>query len=158
MLEQFGLEAAVIQNGISSLHAEITDMARGKTQNLQYHQTLLYCNTLSIFLFNTFDYYACWHLGHSPYLSAGEISHHVDQILQRAELILDTLGDSGVLLIFPLRVAGTRAETTLQKAKALALLDRIVKSGFIVANRIKDDLQDFWEWKAMSEYPSEVVK
>lgn len=158
MLEEFGLEAAVIQNKISSLHADITDMALGKSPNLQYHQSLLYCNTLSIFLFNTFDYYACWHLGHSPYLSAGEISYHVDQIFQRAELILDTLRGSGVLLIFPLRVAGTRAETTLQKAKALALLDRIVKSGFIVANRIKVDLQEFWEWKAISEYLSEVVK
>lgn len=82
----------------------------------------------------------------------------MDQIFQRAEVMLNTLVGSVVLLIFPLRVIGTHAETNLHKAKVLALMDRICKCGFIVAHSIKDDLQRLWDWKARSESLSEVVK
>jgi hypothetical protein len=147
-LENFGLEATAIYNEIASLHAQTTNTGLMGLPGLQYYQTLLYCNTMSIFLFNTFDYYHCWHLDRSPYMSAQEISRHVDQISHLAELILNTPGGSGVLLIFPLRVAGTRADTDVQRSKVLALLDHIARCGFIVANRIRDDLQELWDWKA----------
>ncbi|OKO97871.1 hypothetical protein PENSUB_9797 [Penicillium subrubescens] len=58
------------------------------------------------------------------------------------------LGGSGLLLIFPLRVAGTRAESRVQKARVLGLLDSIFKRGFLVASRIKVDLHQLWDWKA----------
>lgn len=101
-----------------------------------------------IFLFNTFDYYHCWHLDHSPHLSTSEISHHFDHILQQAELLLDTPGGSGLMLVFPLLVAGTRAESHVKKAKVLGLLERIFKRGFSVASRIKSDLHQRWDWEA----------
>jgi hypothetical protein len=148
ILAQFGIEASEIQHNIFELHGEITDRGFGKSPNMQSHQGLAYCHALLIFLFNTFDYYHCWHLDHSPRLSMCEISHHVDHILQQAELILNTTGGSGLLLVFPLRVAGTRAKTLVQKATVLGLLDRIFKRGFIVASRITADLCQLWDWKA----------
>ncbi|KAL5364825.1 hypothetical protein BJX96DRAFT_188096 [Aspergillus floccosus] len=149
-LEHFGLEAATIQNEISTLQAQTINTGLLGFPSLEYYQILLYCHTMSIFLFNTFDYYHCWHLDHSPYMSAQETGRHVDQISRLADLILNTPGGSGILLIFPLRVAGTRADTDLQKAKVLDLLDRIARCGFIVANRIRDDVEDLWGWKANS--------
>jgi hypothetical protein len=158
ILNQFGIEAAEIQRNIFELHGEITNRGLEKSRNLETHQGLAYCHTTLIFLFNTFDYYHCWHLNHSPHLSTCEISHHVDQILQQAELILNTLGGSGLLLIFPLRVAGTRAESRVQKARILGLLDRIFKRGFIVAGRIKVDLHQLWDWKARLDSLPETVE
>lgn len=148
ILAQFGLEAAEIQRDIFQVHGEITNRDLGKSPNLQIHEALAYCHAMLIFLFNTFDYYHCWHLDHSPRLSTCEISHHVEQILQQAELILNTPGGSGLLLVFPLRVAGTRAKSRVQKDTVLGLLERILNRGFIVASRIKDDLHQFWDWQA----------
>ncbi|KAF3398178.1 hypothetical protein F1880_006495 [Penicillium rolfsii] len=159
ILGQFGIEAAEIQCEIFKLHREITNRGFGKSQKVsQTHLGLACCHAMLIFLFNTFDYYRCWHLDHSPYLSASEISHHVEQILQQAEFLLDTPGGSGVLLVFPLRVAGTRAESRFQKARVLDLLDRIIKQGFIVATRIKVDLHEYWDWKARSDSLPEMIE
>lgn len=149
----------MIQRDILNLHGGITNMGLGKSPNdLQTHQGLAYCHATLIFLFNTFDYYHCWHLDHSPHLSTCDLSHHVDQILQQAELFLDTPGGSGLLLVFPLRVAGTRAENRVQKARVLGLLNRIFKRGFIVASRIKVDLHQLWDWEARLDSQSEIME
>lgn len=157
-LDQFGVEAAEIQNDIYKLYSEIQNTDPERSKSLPFHQALSYYHAILLDLFNTFDYYHCWHLDHSPYLSRCEINHHVNQILQRAEIILDTPGGCGLLLILPLRVAGTRAETDIQKATVQALLDSIFKRGFIVAARIKDDLHLLWDWKGRLDSPLEGVE
>ncbi|CEO59572.1 hypothetical protein PMG11_04245 [Penicillium brasilianum] len=151
ILNQLGLEAEEIQNDIFDLYGKITHASLKNSPNIHFRQTLPYYHAMLIFLFNTFDYYRCWHLAHSPYLSPNEISRHVDQILRQAGIILDS-GGSGLLLIFPLRVAGTRAGTDVQRSTVLTLLDCIFKRGFIVASRIKDDLDQLWDWQGGSDF------
>jgi hypothetical protein len=150
-LNRLGFEAAEIQNDIFDLYGKITHASLKSSTNIYFRETLPYYHAMLIFLFNTFDYYHCWHLAHSPYLSANQISRHVDQILHQAGIILDSPGGSGPLLIFPLRVAGTRAGTDVQRSTVLTLLDCIFKRGFIVASRIKDDLGQLWDWQGRSD-------
>ncbi|KAJ5359737.1 uncharacterized protein N7496_012150 [Penicillium cataractarum] len=150
ILDHLGFEAFGIQRDLFELHGQITNSSLGDPRNLHFRQALPYYHATLLFLFNTFDYYGCWNLDYSPYLSRDDIGQHVDQILHQAGILLNSHGESGILLIFPLRVAGTRAETDDQRSAVLVLLDCIFKRGFIVVNRIKDDLHQFWDWKDRS--------
>ena len=150
ILDHLGFEAFGIQRDLFKLHGQITNSILRDPRNLHFRQASSYYHATLLFLFNTFDYYGCWNLDYSPYLSRNEIGQHVDQILHQAGILLNSPGESGLLLIFPLRVAGTRAETDDQRSAILTLLDCIFKRGFIVVNRIKDDLHQFWGWKERS--------
>lgn len=52
-------------------------------------------------------------------------------------------------MFFPLRVAGSRAEGKEQRDDILGMLSRVAQRGFVVAGRIRDDLQEVWVERGM---------
>lgn len=158
-IEQLGTEGVEIQDSLYKWHRETTAQSvRGKNPSSQYHQALAYCHALLIFLFNSFDYYPYWNPKHAPRLSQLQIDYHVDSILEQADYFLEKWDGSGVLLFFPLRVAGTRAKKEIQRARILGMLDRVLKSGFVVSERIKTDLQEYWDLKKRVASTGEVLE
>lgn len=157
-IEQLGTEGVEIQDGIYKWHREATArFDRGENSNFSCHQGLAYCHALLIFLFNSFDYYPYLNLKHAPRLSRVQIDHHVDSILEQADCLLNVSGGAGVLLLFPLRVAGTRAKE-IQRERILDMLDRVLKSGFVVSERIKTDLQEYWDYKKKLASTVEILE
>lgn len=147
-IEQLGTEGIEIQDSLFKWRREaVAQSACEKSPNSGYHHALAYYHALLIFLFNSFDYYPHLNLKRAPRLSQLEIDHHVESILEHADYVVDQSGGSGVLVFFPLRVAGTRVKTEVQRARILGMLDRVLKSGFVVSERIKADLQEYWTLK-----------
>ncbi|KAK5993672.1 hypothetical protein PT974_07107 [Cladobotryum mycophilum] len=113
-----------------------------------YYATLL-------FLVRNYTYYTCWHGRPIPSLTPDEISQHINDILMLAEGIVKTSDIPGVMLLFPLRMAGAHATEPLQRGKALSVLDQIHQKGFIVSDRIAVDLRELWEYQDMGGRLSE---
>lgn len=146
-IDKLGTEGVEIQDSLFKWLREAPAQSdRGKGPNFGYHQALAYCHALLIFLFNSFEYYPHLNPKHAPRLSQLRVDYHVDSILEQADSILNISAGSGVLLFFPLRVAGTRAKE-IQRARILGMLDRVLQSGFVVSERIKADLQEYWDYK-----------
>ena len=53
----------------------------------------------------------------------------------------------GVMLLFPLRFVGSLIEDMDTRSRILAQLDLIYQDGYVVANRVREDLTGFWELK-----------
>jgi hypothetical protein len=73
-----------------------------------------------------------------------DVSDHLSAILELAEQILSQYKIPGVMLFFPLTVAGSRARDPAQRSQIVSLLDRVFRTGFLVANRVKIGIQDRW--------------
>lgn len=58
---------------------------------------------------------------------------------------------AGALMFFPLRVAGSRAGGEEQRGEILGMLSRVAQKGFVVAGRLRDDLQEVWLERGMIE-------
>ncbi|KAH8801526.1 hypothetical protein F5884DRAFT_806983 [Xylogone sp. PMI_703] len=104
-----------------------------------------YYHAISIFLSGIFDYNMEFNHIITPALSFDAIQFHVTNILDLAEVILHTTRLSRVLLFFPLRVAGARARTTMQKKMILMMLSEISTRSFVVAGAFTTDLQKLWD-------------
>lgn len=111
----------------------------------------LYYHTISIYLDGIFSYHTpftatCAPL--SPVLDRGTIDGHVASILDMSQKLL-AQGTAGILLFFPLRVAGARARDCRSRTEILGLLQTIVQRGFAVASSFVEDLSDLWALKAL---------
>lgn len=107
-----------------------------------------YYYALQLFHCRNFTYYSCWEPGAVPELSLHEINAYVAAITDICEKVIQASNIPGVILLFPLRMAGAHAEIG-QRNKILTFLQQIYNSGFIVAEKIKIDLCDFWAYKEM---------
>jgi len=108
-----------------------------------------YYHAISIFLSGTFDYHEPWtRLGapFAPILTRSQIDQHVCTILHKCQEMLG-LGVSGVLLFFPLRVAGARANDPILRSEILSLLNATATRGFAVAGAFQLDLAELWAGK-----------
>jgi hypothetical protein len=106
--------------------------------NIYYHAT-------QIFLSGIFDYrYHHWEGIPTPKLSAVDIQNHVTAILRGSESALNKTNIAGILLFFPLRVAGARARTAVEQQAILNMLHQIECRNFIVAGAFVDDLKELW--------------
>lgn len=103
-------------------------------------------HALELFHCKNYTYASCWNGKLVPSLGQSEINAHVASILSSSENIIASAIIPGVLLLFPLRMAGANAFDTQQRTKTGTLLDQIYRSGFIVSDRIKSDVQDLWEF------------
>ncbi|KAL2843073.1 fungal-specific transcription factor domain-containing protein [Aspergillus pseudodeflectus] len=106
--------------------------------------SLLYYHALLIFLSGNFDYFPYWNNIPAPVLCPMDVSDHLSAILELAEQILSQYKIPGVMLFFPLTVAGSRARDPAQRSQIVSLLDRVFRTGFVVANRVKIGIQDRW--------------
>ncbi|KAJ5971288.1 uncharacterized protein N7479_001206 [Penicillium vulpinum] len=105
---------------------------------------LLYYHALLIFLSGNYDYFPYWDNIPAPVLSSGEVSEHLNTILYLSGEVLRYSKIPGVMLLFPVTVAGARARTVEQQSELLNLLDLVVCRGFVVANKIRDGLLERW--------------
>ncbi|KAL2819214.1 hypothetical protein BJX63DRAFT_31696 [Aspergillus granulosus] len=127
-------------------HKAMLQLRSGATLDSEFYLALAGCHALLVFLSNNYNYYQFWHDVPAPRLSQEELSDHVESILQQADHVLKASDVSSVLLLFPLRVAGTHAENGI-RARILGLLDCVFARGFVVSRRIKDDLHEYWDDK-----------
>jgi hypothetical protein len=106
----------------------------------------VYYHAISILLSGTFDYHVHWTWPDAPcapILDRRQIDWHVSEILRLSQELL-AIGVSGVLLFFPLRVAGARAIDETSRTVILDLLHTTARRGFIVAEAFTTDLSDLW--------------
>ena len=105
-------------------------------------------HALQLFICMNYTFYTCWDGLSIPRLTEGEIETHVSAVICYAGEILHHSGIPGLLLLFPLRIAGTNTNEPLQKDRVLRLLSRISQTGFVVSKQITVDLEDVWAYKA----------
>ncbi|EHK46764.1 hypothetical protein TRIATDRAFT_317683 [Trichoderma atroviride IMI 206040] len=107
-----------------------------------------YYYALQLFHCRNFTYYSCWETGTVPELSPLETNAYVAAIIDICDTIIRASNIPGVILLFPLRMAGAHDDFG-HRSKILKLLQQIYNSGFAVAERIKVDLCDFWTFKGL---------
>lgn len=105
-----------------------------------------YYYALQLFHCRNFTYYSCWEAGTVPEVSLLEINAYVAAIIDICDKTIQASNIPGVILLFPLRMAGAHVGFE-NRSKILKLVQQIYNSGFVVAERIKADLSDFWTYK-----------
>lgn len=60
--------------------------------------------------------------------------------------LLESSGIPGVMLLFPLRVVGSLLNQLDTRTRLVRQLDAIYWKGYVVADRVKIDLEDLWEF------------
>ncbi|CAI7616696.1 unnamed protein product [Penicillium discolor] len=105
---------------------------------------LLYYHALLIFVSGNYDYFRYWDNIAAPVLSHAEISEHLTTMVYLSGEVLCHSNIPGVMLLFPLTVAGARARRVDQRLEILNLLNQIFCKGFVVANKIRDNLLERW--------------
>ncbi|KAF3001190.1 hypothetical protein E8E13_000140 [Curvularia kusanoi] len=106
----------------------------------------VYYAALSIYLDGIFSYHAPFISLSAlmcPMLDHSVIQEHVSLILAECKQLLDR-GCAGVVLLFPLRVAGARARGSSSQLEILRLLRMVAQRGFMVAQSFVEDLSDLW--------------
>ncbi|KAH7184588.1 uncharacterized protein B0J16DRAFT_414077 [Fusarium flagelliforme] len=106
-------------------------------------------HALQLLICMNYTFYTCWDEVTIPRLNTSETESHVSAILCYAGQIVDSSIIPGLLMLFPLRMAGANTNDRSQKDRILRLLERISQTGFIVSNRITVDLEEVWAYKAL---------
>lgn len=114
-------------------------------------------HALELFHCRNYTFDSCWENKTIPSLTQSEIDAHVTSILHLCEQSLEASIVPGVTLLFPLRMAGANAFQAEQRTKVVDLLGQIYRSGFIVSNRIKVDVQDLWQFLATQNGSSQQL-
>jgi hypothetical protein len=102
----------------------------------------VYYHAVSIYLSGTYDYHVHWTkptAPRAPILPRTQIEWHTHEILRLSRELLVT-GIVGVLLFFPLRVAGARVRTTHDMKEILTLFHIVLQRGYAVADALTADL------------------
>jgi hypothetical protein len=139
-----GIEGLNVQQTIYDWHTKALLQLAQDGPNEYSNLALLYYHALLIFLSGNYDYYPYWDNIPAPVLSAAEITEHLSTILYLASEVLRHTKIPGVMLFFPVTVAGSRAHADDQRSQILGLLDLVFSKGFVVANRIRDNLLKRW--------------
>ncbi|OBS26131.1 hypothetical protein FPOA_00074 [Fusarium poae] len=120
----------------------------------EYHDRLALTiyHALQLFICMNYTYYTFWVKDRIPRLTAKETEEHVLAIMTHIGDILDHSSISGLLLLFPLRMAGANTNKTSYKDGILRLLNIISEKGFVVSNRIVVDLEEVWAFRDLLNY------
>lgn len=109
-----------------------------------YHHTLA-INLPFIFNFPHFVEYR----EYVPSISATELSTLLDEICDLLNSALRKTNLAGILLLWPLRVAGARTSSAEQAGHVLEMLREIKRRGFAVAQSFEDILMKRWQEKSL---------
>jgi hypothetical protein len=120
-----------------------------RTADLQMMLATIYHHAISIYLSGTFDYFPYWdEIGiPTPSISSSQVQAHVKAILGMVATALNETNLAGILFLFPLRVAGARAQSLEHRVEIARMLGVITQKGFIVADAFTMDLDELWERK-----------
>lgn len=137
-------EGLDVQETIYTWHTKTLLQLVQDGPNQYSNLALLYYHALLIFLSGNYDYFPYWDKIPAPVLSPVEITEHLTTMLYLSGEVLHHSKIPGVMLLFPIAVAGARARRVDQKSEILNLLNEIFCRGFVVANRIRDNLLERW--------------
>jgi hypothetical protein len=140
-----GAEGLDIQQTIYEWHEKMLLQLFQVAPNQYSNLALLYYHALLIFLSGNFDYFPYWANIPAPVLSPAEVLEHLAMILELSDRASLHSNIPGVMLFFPLTVAGARARRADQRSKILNLLDRVFSKGFVVANKVREGLLERWD-------------
>ncbi|KAH8697086.1 fungal-specific transcription factor domain-containing protein [Talaromyces proteolyticus] len=146
-IDDLGIQGLEIQTAIYEWHTEALGRLADLDGDSQFQLALAYYHGLLLFLSSNYRYYPHWDAKPAPVLSQAEADGHVNAILHLAEQILDTSNIPGVMLFFPLRVAGSQALYAPQRSNILGLLGQVHRKGFMVSDQIYADLVGLWEYQ-----------
>lgn len=100
-----------------------------------------------LFHCKNFTYYSCWDHLLIPSLSPDEIITHCSAILTICgDMVKEPSGIPGVILLFPLRMVGVHVSDDWTRTEVLGILAQIRQQGFVVADRISQDLGEVWSF------------
>ncbi|KAF2622748.1 hypothetical protein BU25DRAFT_205072 [Macroventuria anomochaeta] len=143
-------EGLVLQSTLLHWHSDFTSWASlsvdGNKLDVEISIARVYYHTISVYLDGIFSYHVPFTSASappSPTLSSTVVGGHVRQILMTSGSLLDQ-GSAGILLFFPLRVAGARARDRSTRFEILQLLETITLRGFSVAQSFVNDLNELW--------------
>jgi hypothetical protein len=143
--EGLALQETILQWRV---HYDIYSPVEGDTSasNEEILIARAYYHALSIYLDGTFSYHSPFTSPSAPICSMLDlpaIEKHVSCILSTCQQLLDQRC-AGLVLFFPLRVAGARARDSWGQAEIMRLLGLIAQRGFMVAESFIGDLNDLW--------------
>lgn len=138
-------EGVRIQQRIRNWHDGLASQLDRTNPHVQVALASFYA--LELFHCKNYTFYSCWEDKQIPFLSRDEIHVHVGSILDLSERSLEASVVPGVLMLFPLRMAGVNASLADQRAKVVEILGRIYRTGFVVSERIKVDVQQVWQFR-----------
>ncbi|KZM18558.1 hypothetical protein ST47_g10332 [Ascochyta rabiei] len=137
--EGLALQSFLLQWHLESTYWPSHD-ADGSVLDMEISIAYADYHTISVYLDGIFSYHATFtsvSAPISPILKRTEVD--AKQILTTGQKLL-TQGSAGVLLFFPLRVAGARARDASTQFGILRLLRMITQRGFAVAQSFVEDL------------------
>jgi hypothetical protein len=112
--------------------------------------SMIYYHALSIFLSGIYDYHiSCFPVPESslPILSRTKVEHHLSSLLSLVKATLEGTPLSGVLLLFPLRVAAARSRIASDQKEVVHLLRIIGSKGFTISKFFEVAIQHLWQEK-----------
>lgn len=109
----------------------------------------VYYHTLMLFIARNYMYHGFWQVLPHPKLTADQQRQHISRIVTLLKGLCKDLTISGVLFLFPLRVAGSLATDADTKAQIFQLLDTVHRQGFVVAERVRIDLAELYTAQQM---------
>lgn len=125
-----------------------SDFQPNQVSDLRMGLAWIYYHAISIYLSGVFDYHSDVYSSldiSTPILSGADITQHVESLLKRVEAALCRTRLSGLLFLFPLRVAGARAFTEAHQQKVKGLLKLTSAQGLAASQAFIDDLARLWE-------------
>lgn len=128
------------------LQAQIDHTAR---PHANPHEKLAIANNYAnvLFVCKNFTFYDCWGVSEIPMLTTTEAEKLATNIVDISDKLLEASSIPGILLLFPLRMAGVVASRSLQRERIVAVLNRVHDQGFAIARWIRHDVEALWQWQ-----------
>lgn len=144
-LVSFAEEGFQLRSTLSAWEAMAQQYHTSSPADYQMTIAWVFYAAISIYLSGTYDYSHLWETYGvpTPILAQPEIQQHVNTILDITSVSLKETNVTGLLFLFPLRIAGARALTIEQRMRIHALLGEITRS-FRAACAFTSDLGELW--------------
>ena len=152
-LDELAVDGRAIRETLNNWNTNFEEWIKADSTPLLTSQSLLakiYFHAISIYLSGIFDYRPQFNHINAPRLSQGVVQNHVDSIISTGLTTLRTTNLGGILLFFPLRVAGSRITRRQEAETIVQMLNEISKRSFVVADAFIIDLEDLWQCKSIS--------
>ncbi|TWU78636.1 hypothetical protein ED733_005365 [Metarhizium rileyi] len=143
-IKRLGLEGIGVQHMLERWYSQHDTTINARHASNESQLALLYYHTLLLFLSRNYTYYPCWSAKATPSLDPSAIVRHTKSISALIDALLRSSNVPGVMLLFSLRVVGSLADETDLRSRLLTQLDTIYWKGYVVAERVKVDLNELW--------------
>lgn len=150
-IEALGVEGIYVQQLLNKWYSQHSATFYTQQSTPRTTLALIYYHTLLLFLSRNYTYYPYWADKATPSLGSVAMTYHTEHTIGLMEELLQLSNVPGVMLLYPLRVVGSLLEDVDTKLRLMKQLDVIYWKGFIVADRVKVDLEDLWAFKGLDD-------